>query len=87
MTEYRPTIQILYVLGTKQRQESLKYLKVTISFTICCGFKHIHTHDLNTALVFFTLRDDLSRHMNTLLTTDGEAHGVQLFHSAQTAYA
>lgn len=35
----------IYVLGTKQRQESIKYLKVTLSFTIVCGFKHIHTHD------------------------------------------
>lgn len=83
MTQYRPTIQYINLLGTKQRQESLKYLKVTIYFTIFCGVKHIHTQDFNTAFVFFTLQHNLSRHVNILLTTGREAHTT---YSSSTVY-
>lgn len=63
----------IYVSGTKQRRVTQIPQSYNIFYNIC-GFKHIHTHDLSTALVFFTLHNDVSRHMNTLFTTDGEAH-------------
>lgn len=49
LTKYRSTIQNR--VQALNKQESLQNLKVTISFTIYCGFKHIHTHNMNTALV------------------------------------
>lgn len=69
----------IHIVGTKQRQELRQRNHPTISklhnvFTIFSDLKPIHTNDINTALVSFTPRDDSSRHMKTLLTTDGEAH-------------
>lgn len=47
---------IYNVLGTKTNTRVTQISQSYNIFTIVCDFKHIHTHDLNTALVFFTLQ-------------------------------
>lgn len=64
---------IYNVLGTKTNTRVTQISQSYNIFTIVCGFKHIHTHDLNTALVFFTLQRWFKQ-AHEYLTTDGEAH-------------
>lgn len=68
----------IYILGTKTKTKShLNISKLQYVFTIFLWLpSHSHSWFKHCTFCFFlfTLQDDWSRHMDTLLTTNGEAH-------------